>query len=303
MPDKSAGETLQAQAAKSRYATILAPVTGSARDKRVVETALGVAAPFHAHVECLFVHPDPRMAVPYMSEPLSPAIVDEIVRLAQEGVAVARGQAKATVTEAAAAAGVSMVARPTCKDAVTVSLREVAGDFSHRVAEAASLSDLVVFGPLSSHEWPDVREGFVEVLIQTGRPVLLAPQVCGPFERKIAVAWDGSMSAARALMASLPFLEHAAEIDVFHVAPEPARTGPPREVEDFFAGHGLAFAYRPIEQRGQTVGEALLAGAHSCAAELLVMGGYGHSHLREQILGGASQHVIWHATMPVLLTH
>ncbi len=301
MPDKALGGTSAALAA--RYATILAPITGAARDKSVVDTALDVASQFRAHVECLFVHPDPRTAVPYMGEPLSPAIIDEIVRLAQEGVATARSAAKATVTAAATRTGVTLLARPAQKDAVTISLREVAGDFARRVAEAASLSDLVVFGPLSSNEWPDVREGFVEVLIQTGRPVLLAPKVCGRFERKIAVAWDGSMSAARALVASLPFLVRAAAVDVFHVAKEPARTGAPREIEDFFAGHGLEFAYRLVEQRGQTVGEALLAAAHSCAAELLVMGGYGHSHLRETILGGASQHVVWHATMPVLLTH
>lgn len=290
-------------AAHTRLGKILAPVIGSERDKAIIETALALAEPFHAHIEFLFVHPDPRLAVPFTDEPLSPGIIDEIVALARQGVDTARKAARASVETATKAAHVDLVVRPKQSQAVTASLFEVAGDFAHSIASAALLSDLVVFGSLTPAEWPDIRQGFVELLLGTRRPILIAPGATGHFSRRIAVAWDGSMASARALSAALPLLERTAEIDILHIRAETQHVPSFRAVEDYLAIYGLSATPHVFEQGSRSTGQALLAAAAKTGAELLVMGAYGHSHLREMVLGGVSQHVAWHAALPVLLTH
>src|SRR6516164_5514014 len=104
-------------------AKVLAPVTGVPRDATVIRAAIAAAKPFKAHVVALFVRPDSRLSVPYMGgAPMSPKVVDHPAKAAE----------------------------------VTCSFEAIIGLFPPRIAEAASLSDLVVFGPLSHDDGPDI---------------------------------------------------------------------------------------------------------------------------------------------------
>jgi nucleotide-binding universal stress UspA family protein len=123
----------------------------------------------------------------------------------------------------------------------------------------------------------------------------------------IAVAWNGSSPAIRALHAARPLLAHAREITVLEGPPADdtveSRWSPRFDIGQYLLAHGLTAHREPIGGTSDEAGERLLAAARRCHADLLVMGAYGRSRLSEWILGGATRSVLMDASMPVLLRH
>ena len=144
--------------------------------------------------------------------------------------------------------------------------------------------------------------------IECGRPVLIVPS-SGRFEsvgRNIAVAWNASREAARAAFDALPLLRAADLVNILVVGEAGSKAGTTNggtELAAALARHGVKVTLREQVRDHQGVGEALLDAASSSGADLLVMGGYGHSRFRELIFGGATRYVLHNLTMPVLLSH
>jgi nucleotide-binding universal stress UspA family protein len=285
-------------------ARIIAPLMGAERDKRVLKTALAAAKPFNAHVVGLFVRPDPRLTMPYTGVPVSPDVVQEIVNAAEEMNDQAAKAARAFLAETAAGAGVRVVkTSERAPTETTFSFVEMEGYFPACVSEAARLSDLVVFGPIATSDSPDIGEAFAETLLSTERPVLLAPSAPAKFPGKVALAWDGSDTAARALVGAVPFLEKADQVVLLSCCRYAEKPTDFRAVEQYLALHGISCTEAVIDPDKREIGAVLLESAAAQGADLLVMGGYGHSRLGEVIFGGVTQHVRWRATMPVLMIH
>ena len=283
-------------------AKIIAPLTGTARDAAVLTTAYVAAKPHNAHVVGLYVHPDPRLALPYTGAPISPEVVQEIVDAADEINRQTAKVARATFAEKAAAAGVEIVVAPKDKERATCSFREVEGFFPRCVADASRLSDLVVFGPIAPVDGPDLADAFVETLVKIGRPVLLGTQTPKSLTGKVMIAWDGSPAASRAVVSAMPFLEKADKIVLLSCCKASQKLGI-GEVEEYLALHGLGCTEEAVDPGRRGIGETLLDAALKGGADLLVMGGYGHSQLGEIVFGGVTQHVRWHASLPVLMIH
>jgi len=284
---------------------IIAPVTGAPRDKRVLMTAFTAAKPFKAHVVAIFVCPDPRLSVAYSGGvAVSPSIVQEIVDAAEKINKEAAKAARANFTDAATAAGAKITALPgKSGQQLTCAFEEMEGYLPACVAEVAKLSDLVVFGPIAAEDSPDISEAFSEILLKTERPVLLAALTPTGFPGKVAVAWDGSDTAARAIMGALPILEKAGEVVLLSCCHDPKRKTEFHNVREYLALHGVACSEQMVDPGRHEIGPALLVNAKMLGADLLVMGGYGHSRLGEVLFGGVTEHVRWHATMPVLMIH
>ncbi len=121
------------------------------------------------------------------------------------------------------------------------------------------------------------------------------------FER-IAIAWKPTPQAARAVAAAMPLLVQASEITVISVEEEAAARDDAGRLARSLAWHGLAATTLPLKPSAEGAAATLLAGARD-RADLLVMGGYGHSRLREWVFGGFTQHVLADAPIPVLLAH
>jgi Universal stress protein family len=282
------------------YRKFLAPLTGGARDAAVLASAFAAARPFAGHVVALFVRPDPAEAMPFFGEGVSGPMVQEIVDVAHEAADKAAVDAKAALGTAAGLAGVALIERPERRDAVSASFREVQGKFADRVTEAAKLSDVIVFGPLKAGDRPGLTEAFEATLLETGRPVLLSAQApSSDFARRIAVAWDGSTTSAHALTAAMPYLARAEAVDILMVQP----CCDCQEVTDYLALHGISGNARKIEAGARAVGEVLLETASQGGAGMLVLGGYGHSRIRQMFTGGVTKHVVSHAQMPLFLVH
>lgn len=145
-----------------------------------------------------------------------------------------------------------------------------------------------------------------EVVLAVGRPVLVVPSAGGPKQtgERVLVAWNGSREATRALHDALPILRLAAEVAVLSVSPPGATsdTGS-AEIAAHLAAHGVTATAEQIQMRDQEVGEVLLNAISDRGMDLLVMGAYGRSRLRELVLGGVSRDILAHMTVPVLMSH
>jgi nucleotide-binding universal stress UspA family protein len=147
----------------------------------------------------------------------------------------------------------------------------------------------------------DTIEG---ALIDSGRPLLIPPAApLTALPETVAIAWKATPQAARALTAALPFLSMAKQIFVLTVAED--QRAPEEEADRLMAGlrrHGVPVSVRHLRPEAHRAPDTLLAAAAEHKA-LLVMGGYGHSRLREWIFGGFTLHVLRGAEVPVLMAH
>jgi nucleotide-binding universal stress UspA family protein len=285
-------------------AKILAPLTGTPRDEIVLATAFAAAKPFNAHVAALFIHPDPRLAVPFVGVPVSPDVVQDIVNASEEIAKTAESRVRESLKAAAAKAGAVMVEHPKKADAVTCSLGGAQGAYFRAVAQAAELSDVVAFGVIAGPDSVELSEGFIEVLTRSGRPILLSAEAPADIARRVVLGWDGGASAARAASAALPFLKKAENIVVLSIKRPGQHNGTDfAGLCEFLGLHGLSVTEQTVEQNSRPIGEALLHGAALAGADLLVMGAYARGSLRESVFGGVTSHIRSHATLPIFMAH
>lgn len=144
------------------------------------------------------------------------------------------------------------------------------------------------------------------VVFGAGRPTLLVPETATPaaFDN-IAIAWDGSRVAARALADARPFLERASAVSVITVVDEKPlkNAGDEERLAAILRQLGVNATGFTVRAEGRPIAEALQQEALQRGCRLLVMGGYGHSRLRDFVLGGATEGVLNNLLMPVLLSH
>ncbi|AOY93423.1 hypothetical protein BKK79_17660 [Cupriavidus sp. USMAA2-4] len=141
------------------------------------------------------------------------------------------------------------------------------------------------------------------VLLNAGRPVLvLPPQVRRVEARHVAVAWDGRREAARAVADALPLLRRAQRISLVSVDPEGRGVAQGDGLAAYLARHGIRAELVPVPTQ-EAVGPALLRAVGHLHADLLVAGGYGHSRVRELVMGGATRVLMRHAEVPLLMSH
>jgi nucleotide-binding universal stress UspA family protein len=180
---------------------------------------------------------------------------------------------------------------------------EIAGLF----VEYARMRDLTILPGLSGD---DLDQGYAEALIfESGRPVLVIPQDPKwrkPFRLDTAViAWDFSKPAARAVADAIPLLQKMKTVCLVTVANE--KTIDTRrsaaELAKHLAHHGLQVTVDTVDGEGRSISDAIEAYCASRGADLLVMGAYGHSRLRQFILGGATRNILSQPKLPVLMSH
>ena len=177
-------------------------------------------------------------------------------------------------------------------------------------AQQALFADLLVLGQRrpADEKFSTLPADFVEsVLAASGRPAIVIPYVgCSlPLGQTIAIAWKEAPEAARAVTASLPFLQRAKQVHILSwgSGSAPNIDGQVLDLDRYLAAHGVSATWHRGGDEPREIGELLLSGAFDLEADLLVMGCYGHSRAREWVLGGASRSVLHSMTLPVLMSH
>ncbi|MGK5016406.1 MULTISPECIES: universal stress protein [unclassified Janthinobacterium] len=187
------------------------------------------------------------------------------------------------------------------------------------ISQLARYADLVVISQYNAKDKsPSVMRDFpAYVLLHSGRPVLIVPYapplpLLAPpaAARNVLISWNASKEASRAVSAALPLLQRAGQVHVaiFDAQVHATEHGeqPGAELTHYLARHGVEARLHLLDgggvRRGD-IGEALLSQAADLSADLLVMGAYGHSRLRETILGGVTRTILQSMTIPVLMAH
>ena len=178
-------------------------------------------------------------------------------------------------------------------------------DSLHMISEQTRYADLVVMGQTDSEQ--RVGELTADIIIAAGRPVIVVPKTgtATNLTDKILVAWDGSREAARAAFDSLPLLCKAKSVSVVTVQNSDAKdavTSGGGELAHSLARHGVKAEAVALDSN-TSAGEALTKYASGNDCDLIVMGCYGHSRLRERLFGGATRHFLQNMILPVLMSH
>lgn len=144
-------------------------------------------------------------------------------------------------------------------------------------------------------------------LFESGRPMVVVPYIQkeGLKLDHVLVCWDGSRSAARAIADSLAFLMGGTKVEIVIVGTGSGKAGelPGADLGEHLARHGLNVEVKRLVAADVDVSNVILSYAADCAADFIVMGGYGHSRLREFVLGGATRGILQSMTVPVLMAH
>jgi len=255
--------------------------------------AVSVAAALQAHLTGIAFIYDP--VVPISGTGYIPADVIESQRADNETAAEA---AIKDFTAATDRAGIS--AEP---QTLSASLTGAGDQF----ARMARRFDLAIVGQ-AQPEMSTMEQIIGETtLFESGRPIIMVPYIQkAPFKTgNVMICWDGSRTAARAVADAIPILGKSGRIEIVSVTSE---RGKEDEIEgadigQHLARHGLKVDVHRISRGNIDVADALLSHAADSAADLMVMGGYGHSRLREFVLGGVTRSIFQSMTLPVLLSH
>ncbi|HVY59681.1 MAG TPA: universal stress protein [Xanthobacteraceae bacterium] len=265
---------------------------GGSRD-HAAEYAVSVAAQFDAHVS----------AVAFAYEPVIPPTV-------MGGIPNQVIESQRAESEKAANAAIARFQDIVRRNSVSSDHQT----FSATIAGAADMFgriarrfDLVVVGQAEpERQLPE--EIIVETaLFESGRPVIAVPyiQTEGLRLDRVIVCWDGSRQAARAIADAMPLLERAKAVDIVMVASGKQKSDevPGADIGQHLARHGLTVDLKRIVASDVDVPNTILSYAADVSADFIVMGGYGHSRLREFILGGATRGILAAMTVPTLLSH
>jgi len=276
------------------YRTILVHLDRGARRSERLELAFTLADHYDAHLVGLFALSAARIPS-YVRADTSAALIAAQDRLRAE----AAGEAEAAFHAAMAR-----------HHGVKAEWRVSNGDALGAVRLSARYSDLVIAGQRERDAEDDagLAPEFVdELVLSCGRPVLFVPYA-GRFPdtgKRVLVAWNASSEAARAVADALPLLARAESVNV--VVFETGRAGdhgeePGADAALYLARHGVRATVSKYGSRDADIGSQMLSLAADVGADLIVMGAYGHSRMRELMLGGATRTILESMTAPVLMS-
>lgn len=183
-------------------------------------------------------------------------------------------------------------------------------DLGRVAAVHARYADVAVLARPSDGPGADLREEIIEgVLFHSGRPALIAPPGWkgDKVGQRVVVAWDASREATRALSEAQAILDKAEKVTVLTVDAKPKMFGhgdaPGANIAAHLSRRGLQTEVRNVDGMGRAPALAILEEATALGADLVVMGGYAHSRLRDLVFGGATKDMLRAATVPILLAH
>lgn len=284
--------------------TILVPVDGSEAAKPVMECGLALGRDLDAHVVVLHVRPDPNDTIPLLGEGMSVSMIEDMIEHAnKEGVErTARGRRmfddlvknlSMPVKDAPEAAGAS------------AQWSEEVGRDDEITARRGRLTDLIVVGRPTPSSDASSTMTLNAALFDSGRPVLVVPpDGAAGFGKNIAISWNGSAESARAVGSAMPLIGRAGKVTVLTAASDRTSAARAPELATYLEWRGISPATRSFTpENRQSIGAALLAECAEAGVDLLVMGAYTHSRMRQLILGGVTRHVLEEASIPLFMAH
>lgn len=281
--------------------SIMLPVRGDGKGDNVLAHAAVLAKRHGARVRVVHCHPRPDDLMPF-GVVIPAAMRRSIEEAMGRNVDVTRDQMLEEFRGLARLFGLSVQDHEAGK--ATARFIEYEGKQVDAVSHFGRLADLVCVPQPD----PDQNLGMntlKSALFSSGRPVMMCPpqeKVADDFADNVAIGWNGSLEASRAVALAMPLIAAAKSVTILS-AGSGGHTATPEELQRYLELKGIAASIRRFESKGSVVGKQLLAETEAAGATLLVMGAYHDSYERESIFGGNSQAVVANAGIPVVLVH
>ncbi len=277
------------------YKTVFTAVTDKALAGPLLDHAIAYSAAYDAHLEALCLGVD-RSQTGYYYAGANALVLQEVIDKAQE-------ESKDIETSVQSKLDTSGLRWGT-----DTGMAQLA-DIGRHAAGRARFADLMVLPtPYGTDRGPD-QEALVEAALFEARvPVVIVPekQKPAPVPKKIVVGWNESDEALAAVRAALPLLRQAEHVHVVVIDPPkhgPNRSDPGGLLSVWLARHGVHAEIDVLSKTMPRVSDVMLRHADDIAAEMVVMGAYGHSRFREAILGGATRYMLEQSKLPVFMAH
>jgi nucleotide-binding universal stress UspA family protein len=288
--------------------TILVGASGGTASDGAIDLACRLAARLGAHLEGYHVKLDPNdviiasSMVGGLGVPMHGPWIDRTLEDADK----LAGKIRAAFFQATNRHGLTKADQQQAgiAEGASVEWRAETGSGAALIAARARFFDLIVLGRSDRVIDQPASDVIEDTLLQSGRPVLLAPATPPPtIGETIAIGWDGSPRSVRAITATLPLLRQAKKTVILAISDDPggSSTAP---ITEYLRWHGIASNGQSLRAAtGVGRGEQLLSAARDAGADLLVMGAFGQTRWRQMLFGSATQTVVSTSLLSVVLTH
>ena len=270
----------------------------------VLNTAHLIAGNFGAHIDVAFVKHVPFSYADTAGDEMSLQIANDLMSAKNDSLEEAESEMRALFDDFFEAHDVIMTDTPVATNGPTAHWISVDGHPADIISELGGAHDLIIIGqPRDPHSLGRITTE--AALFATGRPVIIAPPE-PPLQigETVLIAWNRSAQSARAFHAAKALLlERAQRVRILSITTGAKRGPPASEVAANLEWHGIEADVVELSPDYRSVGEVLLAEASAINADLLIMGAFSHSRLRQLILGGVTKFVFEQSPLPVLMAH
>ncbi|MBV1836432.1 universal stress protein [Acetobacter estunensis] len=285
---------------------ILLPISGLRNIEAAFVLGANFARRFQAHLAVLHVRSDGRDIAPLAGEGLTGGMVEELIASAErEGNRLSREIQQAFESFGARTPDIEVVPPriPFPQGRPSMSFNMFQGPEHEIVPWHARLSDFTLVPHPDTGDDVSSSEALHAVLFDSGRPAVIAPrEPMRHMVKRVCIGWNGTAEAASALRGVLAWASTAERVRVLHCNDYQRRGPDAREVVDYLSMHGIAADRVEFSAIDRDIGRGLLAACQDFGADMLAMGAYSHSRLRQLILGGVTRHILENSTLPVLMS-
>lgn len=181
------------------------------------------------------------------------------------------------------------------------------GELERHIIAHGTCSDMAIVANGTMFSGKLAAKAFDDILFSTGLPILILGQEKSPFPavKRALIAWDGGVEAAKAIRAAMPVLETCDQVSIACVDAEQTRLGPaPGDaLATHLARHDITITVHNLASNGRAIEDVLQQHAKDIDAEIIIMGGYAHSRIREWLIGGTTRSILQNCALPVIMAH
>lgn len=278
--------------------TLLVPFFDDDPAQSALDHAASLAKRFNGHIEGLFVVRPPQVID---GEGMA-MMASYVTQLEEEGERLAE-RAKARFEAALAAHDIRSAPIGADTGAASASWREFEGLEGQVLGDYGRVFDLIIIGRGFGYPWSDWDAMCEAALFECGRPVLITPDGKSNIGEHAAIAWNGSTETARTIALSMPLLLQSKQLTVITVDGWSVPGPDGEQVVRHLQRNGIDTTLHNVGREGRTPGQAICDEAVTVGADLMIKGAYTQSRLRQLVFGGATRHILYESTIPVVMAH
>ncbi|MDA1089285.1 MAG: universal stress protein [Proteobacteria bacterium] len=284
--------------------TILVPLAGGDDMKPVMELGLTIGRDIGAHVDVLHVRSDPKDTIPLLGEGMSVSMIEDMIQITEKEGSDRAAKGRQVFDEIVGRLSLATATEPGGLGPTAAWGEEIGRD-DEVTARRGRLADLIVVGRPTKTSDVSLTLTLNAALFDSGRPVLVAPPggAGHNFGGHIGISWNGSAQSARAVGSAMGLIAGAGKVTVLTAISDQTSAARGPELAAYLEWHGVTPETRNFTADGQSIGSALLAECEKAGVDMLVMGAYTHSRMRQSILGGVTRHVLEEASIPLFMAH